>query len=139
MEFNICSKTTRSACASRNRATGNQPNQQLGFVPVSASPIPPRDHTPQTVLWSTEDSPHHRCPSTPRIVGESASRGGSDPGTQVRVPSCIPGLSETSPTRRAHGLQKQQSFLDKVPSGLYPQQGGGLRKQIHQRGVDGRK
>ena len=50
--------------------------------------------------------------------GESTSRVGSDSGTQVSVPSCIPGLSETSPLRRALGPEKQQSFLDRVPSDL---------------------
>ena len=56
--------------------------------------------------------------------GESTFREGSHPGNQVRAPSCIPGLSETRLHRRAHGLQKQQSFLDRVPSGLHLQPGG---------------
>ena len=47
--------------------------------------------------------------------GESASREGSDPKTQVREPSLILGLSETSPHRRAHRPEKQQSLLDRVP------------------------
>ena len=34
------------------------------------------------------------------------------------------GLSETSPHWRAHGWQKQQSFLDRVPSGLHLQPRG---------------
>jgi hypothetical protein len=41
----------------------------------------------------------------------------------VRAPSCILGLLETSPHRRVHGPQKQQSFLDRVHSGLHPQPG----------------
>jgi hypothetical protein len=62
--------------------------------------------------------------------GESASREGSDPGTQVRAPTCITSLSETSLRRRAHGLQTQQSFLDRVISGLHLQPGGGSELQI---------
>jgi hypothetical protein len=37
--------------------------------------------------------------------------------------SSIPGFSETSPCRRALGLQKQQSFLDRVSLSLHPQPG----------------
>jgi hypothetical protein len=32
-------------------------------------------------------------------------------------------ITETSLSRKAHGLQKQQSFLDSIPSGLHPQPG----------------
>jgi hypothetical protein len=46
--------------------------------------------------------------------GELVSREGSDPGTQVRLPSCIPRFSETSPHRRTRRPQKQQSFLERV-------------------------
>jgi hypothetical protein len=38
----------------------------------------------------------------------------TDLWTQVRVPFCILGLSETTPNRRVHGPQKQHSFLDRV-------------------------
>ena len=38
-------------------------------------------------------------------------------------------FKETSPHRRAHGPQKQQSFLDRVPSGLHPQPGGRAETQ----------
>ena len=48
---------------------------------------------------------------------------GSDPRTQVRAPSFILGLSETSPQRRVGGPQKQQSFLGRVPSELHLQPG----------------
>ena len=65
---------------------------------------------------------------------------GSDPRTQVCSLSCILGLSETSLHRRVHGPQNQQSFLDKVASGLHPQPGGRAETQIsvhlpHQRRV----
>jgi hypothetical protein len=51
------------------------------------------------------------------------------PWDSGRVPSCIPGLSETSLCRRVHGLQKPQSFLDRIPSGLHLQPGGGAETQ----------
>ena len=41
----------------------------------------------------------------------------------MRTTSYILGLSETSLLRRAHEPQKQQSLLDRVPSGLHPQPG----------------
>ena len=50
-----------------------------------------------------------------------ASRKGFDPGTQASSLSSLPGLSETSLSRRAGGPQKQQSFLIRVPLGLHPQ------------------
>jgi hypothetical protein len=56
--------------------------------------------------------------------GESTSREGSDLKTQVREPSLILGLSETSLHRRVLGAQKQQSFLDRVSLGLHLQPGG---------------
>jgi hypothetical protein len=46
-------------------------------------------------------------------------KGGLWPQDQVRMPSCIPGTSETSLCRRACGLQKWHSFLVRVPSGLH--------------------
>jgi hypothetical protein len=52
-------------------------------------------------------------------------REGSDPRTQVRTSSCIPGLSEISSCRP----QKQQNFLDRVSSGLHPQPGGRAEHQ----------
>ena len=48
----------------------------------------------------------------------------SDHTTQVRSPSCILGLSKTSPSRKAHWLLKQHSFLNRVPLGLHLQPGG---------------
>jgi hypothetical protein len=53
-----------------------------------------------------------------------AFREGSNPGTQVRVSSCILALSETSLLRRACEPQKQESFLDRVLLGLHPQPAG---------------
>jgi hypothetical protein len=46
------------------------------------------------------------------------------------LPSCIPGLWENSPCRRAHGPQKQQSFLDSGPLDLHPQPGGRAETQL---------
>jgi hypothetical protein len=64
----------------------------------------------------------------------------SDPRVHVRSPSCIPGLSETSPCRRTFRPKKQQSFLDRAPSGLHPQPGGRAETQTsrhlpHQRTI----
>ena len=61
--------------------------------------------------------------------GESASRKGSNPGTQAKAPSCIPGLSEISLSRKARGPQKQQSFLGRVPSDLHLLLSGGSELQ----------
>ena len=40
------------------------------------------------------------------------------------MPSCILDILESTPCRRVCRPQKQQSFLDKVPSGLHLQSGG---------------
>jgi hypothetical protein len=55
------------------------------------------------------------------------------PRTQERAPSCIAGLSGTTPQRKAHEPQKQQIFLDRVPSGLHLQPRGGseLQTSVH--------
>jgi hypothetical protein len=50
-------------------------------------------------------------------------------GTQARSPSSIPSLSETSPQRRTHRPQKQNSFLDRASLGLHPQPGGRAEPQ----------
>ena len=64
----------------------------------------------------------------PRRLGsfparESVSRESSDYRTHVRASCWILGLSETSPHRRDHGAQKQQSLLD-------------LRALVFSQGVD---
>jgi hypothetical protein len=66
----------------------------------------------------------HRPLCTFTLKEALASREGSDPRTQARPLSSIPGLSKTSLCRRAHRPKKQQSFLDLVSSGLHPQAGG---------------
>jgi hypothetical protein len=50
------------------------------------------------------------------VISKTPSRECSDPWTQVRLPFSIRGLSETGPYKRALRSQKQQSFLDRVPS-----------------------
>lgn len=44
--------------------------------------------------------------------------------------SCIPGLPETSTSRRVLRLKKQHSLLDSVPSGFHPQPGGRAEPKI---------
>jgi hypothetical protein len=61
--------------------------------------------------------------------GESASRESSDSRNQVRVPSCFPGLSETSPQKRAPGPQNQKSFFNRVSSGRLLLPGGRAETQ----------
>jgi hypothetical protein len=119
------------ACGSRNRDTGKQSHQHLGYVPVAPA-LRHLGQTQQIVPRFPEDSAHHRCQSTPRILGSLRRVGlqrGSDPGSQVRASSCIPGLSESSPSRGTCWPQKQQSFLDRVPLGLHPQPGGRAETQ----------
>ena len=72
----------------------------------------------QAFILSQEAKLRLRPLGTFPVRGESTSRKGFNSRTQVRAPSCIPGLSETSLNRRTCGLQKQQSFLDRVHSGL---------------------
>ena len=48
---------------------------------------------------------------------------------KIKQRSCILDLSETSPSRRACRQQKQQSFLDRILSGLHPQPGGRAETQ----------
>jgi hypothetical protein len=69
-EWNATSvpKQPRGAWASRNRDTGNQSYQQLGFIPVGTIPSPPWAWKRLTVPGFPEDSPHCRRPSTPRIL-----------------------------------------------------------------------
>jgi hypothetical protein len=60
--------------------------------------------------------------------------GGSSPMTSwVWIPQSLEtqdvGITENSLHRRAHGQQKQQRILDKVPSGLHPQPGGRAETQ----------
>ena len=62
--------------------------------------------------------------------GELFFREGSDPGTQVRSPSCILRLSETSRHRRVHRPQKQQSFLDRALWAFNIQPGGRAKTQM---------
>jgi hypothetical protein len=51
------------------------------------------------------------------------------PRDQVRTPSCILGLSETSPHRILFGPQKQQSFFCRIMSGLHLWPGGRAETQ----------
>jgi hypothetical protein len=74
-----------------------------------------------------ELSPRSLCNFPNR--GELASREGSYLKTQVRSPSSIPGLSETSLLRRALRVQKHQSFLDRIPFDFHPQPGGRAEPQ----------
>jgi hypothetical protein len=87
----------------------------------------------QAFILSQEAKLRHRPLGTFPARGGWASREGSDPGTQVRASSCIPSLSETSPCRRAHGPQKKQSFLDRVPLGIHLQPRGDydLQTSVH--------
>jgi hypothetical protein len=48
----------------------------------------------------------------------------SDSGTQARLPTFIPRLSENSPCKRAYDPQKQQSFLDRFSLSFHLQPGG---------------
>jgi hypothetical protein len=105
------------------RAHGPQTQQSfLDRVPSGLHPQPP---------WGQAEL-------RPRPLGtlpakeEVTSREGSDPWTQVREPSCIPGLSETSLHWRAPGLQKQKRYLDSVPSGLHSQTGGRAETQTYE-------
>jgi hypothetical protein len=84
-------------------------------------------------IFSQEAQLRPRALATFASTREWASREGSEPRTQVRAPSCILGLSETSPLRRALRPQKQQSFLDRVPLGLHLQPGGRaeLQTSVH--------
>ena len=78
----------------------------------------------QAFILSQETELRPRPLSTFPARGKWASREGSDLGTQVKAPSCIPGLSKTSLHRRVHRPHKQQNFLDSVPSGFHLQPGG---------------
>jgi hypothetical protein len=74
-EWNTTSvpKNYRGSCASRKRDKVNLPDQSLGFVLVSGSPVPSSTGALQRVSRSPEDSPHRRHPSTPRILGSLVS------------------------------------------------------------------
>jgi hypothetical protein len=126
VECNIYSKTTQRDLGQQDQGHRNPCDQWQGIVLVGASPSTPWVQTRRMVPQFPEDFPCHRHLSTPRILGnwrELASRGGSDSGTQVRALSCIPDFSETNSPKRARGPQKQQKFLDRVPSGIHPQPG----------------
>jgi hypothetical protein len=57
------------ACVSKDRDKGNPTDQWLGLFLVSISPRPSLAQTRLRVPQAPEDSPHCRCPSTPRILG----------------------------------------------------------------------
>jgi hypothetical protein len=52
VECNICSKYPRGSCACRKRDKGNPHNQQLGFIPVSTSPMPLWERTRRALAHS---------------------------------------------------------------------------------------
>ena len=77
-----------------------------------------RDQSTQERMWATEAT---------ELLGQglfgpssSSRRQSWNPDLwEPSPPSCIQGPSETSLHRRAHRLQKQQNFLDRVPLGLH--------------------
>ena len=121
----------------RNRDKGHLPDQQLGFILVGATPAPSWVQSQLRALRSPEDSSCCRHPSTPGILRSLvsgpqhqfqktqrvllAATGSKDKGEPQHTQNI--GITETSLPRRAHGQQKEQSFLERVPSGLHPQPG----------------
>ena len=59
--------------ACRSRDTGSLHNQRLQFLLISTSSRPPWALTQQMAPWSPEDSPYHRHPSMPSILGSLVS------------------------------------------------------------------
>jgi hypothetical protein len=78
-------------------------------------------------LWVPSSSAQRQS-WNPDLWAASPPKESPPPGSVM-----TPGLSEISPHRRVHGQKKQQSFLDRVPSGLNLQPRGGseLQTSVH--------
>jgi hypothetical protein len=102
-EWNTTSvpKNPGGSCASRNRHKGTPHHKRLGFILVRSSHGPSSGKT-----WQMVQGPQR----TLHTAGPLAHPG---PWNHLR----------------AHGQQKQQSFLDRVPSGLHLQPGDGVETQ----------